>query len=105
MAKATAKASKGSNAISSPRKAAKASKGNGSTRKPPTPQKGNQKPQRPAQNANPYREHGGYWATVEALRALGVGRMHSFDAIVPAVKKAFGPGAWKPFASKRGKLT
>jgi hypothetical protein len=31
---------------------------------------------------NPYRVGGGYWASVEALRTLGRGKLHSFDKIV-----------------------
>ncbi len=79
-------------------------------------QKGNQKPQdaRKAANptgtapkeakpqkGNPFREHGGYWSAVEALRSLGIGRLHDFKAIVPAYRKAMG-AAWKKFATRKG---
>ncbi len=51
-------------------------------------------------STNPYRVGGGYWSSVEALRALGVGKMHAFDAIIPAVIKAMGAEAFKAFKAK-----
>jgi hypothetical protein len=54
---------------------------------------------RQSDSQNPYRAGGSYWASVEALTALGVGEMHPFAEIVPAVKKAMGE-AWKAFAEK-----
>src|SRR5207253_1609175 len=49
---------------------------------------------------NPFRIQGGYWASVEAMRALGIGKMHPFDQIVRAVQTAMGADAWKAFAEK-----
>lgn len=57
-----------------------------------TPQKGN--------GTNPFRVGGGYWASVEAMRALGMGKMHAFDAIVLAVIRAMGAEAYKAFKAK-----
>lgn len=51
-------------------------------------------------STNPYREGGGYWATVEALRALGVGKLHALDKVVPAVIRAYGPERFKAFKAK-----
>lgn len=48
---------------------------------------------------NPYRENGGYWATVEALRGLGMDTLHPFESIIPAVKKVFGLN-WSEFKNK-----
>jgi len=59
---------------------------------------------RPELKTNPFREGGGYWSAVVALRALGIGKMHSFSLVLPAIRKAMGNG-WKEFASKKGKLT
>jgi len=55
------------------------------------------------QNAsqNPYRPNGGYWSAVEALRTLGLGKMHSDKAIIAAYRKAMGAN-WKEFAAKDG---
>ncbi len=61
-------------------------------------QNANQKP-RNASGENPYREGGSYHAVVSGLRSLGLNRLHSFDAIVPAVRKAMG-SAYKAFARK-----
>ena len=49
---------------------------------------------------NPYRVGGGYWASVEALRTLGVGKMHAFDLIIPAVIRAMGTDGFKAFKAK-----
>jgi hypothetical protein len=49
---------------------------------------------------NPFREFGGYWSSVEALRALGVEKMHGFDAIIPAVIRAMGAERFKAFKAK-----
>lgn len=48
---------------------------------------------------NPYRVGGSYWASVDALTSLGIGQMHPFAEIVPAVRKAMGE-KWKAFADK-----
>jgi hypothetical protein len=48
---------------------------------------------------NPFRSSGNYWASIEALRSLGVGRLHPFAQIVGAVKKSMGAN-WKAFAEK-----
>jgi hypothetical protein len=48
---------------------------------------------------NPFRIGGGYWASIQALRAAGQGKMHAFDVLVPLVKKAMGDG-YKAFAAK-----
>src|SRR5689334_7671235 len=53
---------------------------------------------------NPFRPSGGYWAAGEALRSLGLGRLHPFDALVPAIRDAMGDG-WTVFAAKQSKLT
>lgn len=52
-----------------------------------------------ASQTNPYRVNGGYWASVEALRALGLGKMHSHAAILAAYRKVLGAAAWKAFAA------
>src|SRR4051812_17021413 len=66
------------------------------------------KPQDASQTAvsldNCYRQGSAYWASVRALKALGVGKMHAFDKIVPAVKRAMGSG-WGEFAKRKGKMT
>jgi hypothetical protein len=49
---------------------------------------------------NPYRISGGYWSSVEALRSLGIGKMHSFEKIVPAIKAAMGKEALAEFRKK-----
>jgi hypothetical protein len=55
---------------------------------------------------NPYRVGGGYWAAVEALRSLGMGKLHSFEKIVPAIIKLMkAEKTYADFASKKGKLT
>jgi hypothetical protein len=48
---------------------------------------------------NPYRVGGSYWASVKALKALGIGKMHPFAELVPAVKRVMGEH-WKTFAEK-----
>ena len=62
-----------------------------------TPQDAAGKPTSGSQN--PYRVGSSYWASVEALRALGVGRMHDKGEVVAAIRKALGDG-WKAFAEK-----
>lgn len=51
---------------------------------------------------NPYRVGGSYWASVDALASLGIGQMHAFAEIVPAVKKSMGDN-WKIFAEKESR--
>lgn len=53
---------------------------------------------------NCYRNGGGYWSVIQALRSLGIGKRHSFEKILPAIKKAMGAN-WKAFAAKKGKLS
>lgn len=48
---------------------------------------------------NCYRPHGGYWSAVQALKALGMNKMHPFDAILPAYRKAMGADGWKEFVA------
>jgi hypothetical protein len=55
------------------------------------------KPQSDSQN--PFRAGGSYWSSVEALKVLGIGKMHPFSKIVPAVKRVMGEH-WKTFAEK-----
>jgi hypothetical protein len=62
-----------------------------------TPQDAAGKPQSDA--LNPYRAGGSYWASVQALKTLGIGKMHPFADIVPAVKRVMGEH-WKTFAEK-----
>jgi hypothetical protein len=56
---------------------------------------------------NPYRVGGGYWAAVEALRSLGMGKQHPHAEVLKAVKKMYGASAWSAFEAnaKGGKLT
>lgn len=68
--------------------------------KPATPQDAAKKPQ--GDSLNPYRAGGAYWASVEGLKALGMGQMHPFDQIVPAVRKQMGDN-WKAFAEKEAR--
>lgn len=96
--------------------AAKTTKGNGaknaaktaktapkSAKPTKTPQNANQTPQT-ASKTNPYRAGGGYWATVEALRLLGVGKLHAFEKVVPAVKKAMSDaGTWGEFSKRENR--
>lgn len=65
-----------------------------------TPQDATGKPT--SGSLNPYRVGGAYWASVEALTALGVGKMHPFAEIVPAVKRAMAQN-WKAFAEKEAR--
>lgn len=58
------------------------------------------KPQ--SESQNPYRSGGSYWASIEALKALGVGKTHAFADIVRAVKKAMGEN-WNLFAQKESR--
>ena len=51
---------------------------------------------------NPYRRGSSYWAIVEALRTLGDGKLHSFDAIIPVVHKAMAEG-WQTFANRNSR--
>ncbi|HEX8522335.1 MAG TPA: hypothetical protein VF669_08770 [Tepidisphaeraceae bacterium] len=90
-------------ATSKPQKAHKAAKPQKATTAAAKPQKAASKPQ----NATgiPYRQGGGYWATVEALRTLGSGKLHSHAAILAAYKKAMGADAWKALAKRDGKLS
>src|SRR5687768_3019221 len=46
---------------------------------------------------NPFRVGKSYWAVTEGMLALGIGKMHPFAEIVPAIKKAMGDN-WKMFA-------
>lgn len=47
----------------------------------------------------PFRVGSTYWAIVEALKSLGVDKMHSFAEITPAVECVMGE-YWKAFAEK-----
>lgn len=61
---------------------------------PPMPQNEAGKPQ------NPYRQGGNYHACVEAVRSLGVGKMHPLPEVLDAIKKAMGHAAWVEFVAK-----
>jgi hypothetical protein len=94
ISKASAKRSKTAKAT---RGASKAAKGPKADPKAPKPQSGPEAA---------YRVGGGYWASVVGLRSLGVGKMHPFAKIVPAVRKAMeGAGTWRAFTAKTGKLS
>jgi hypothetical protein len=54
---------------------------------------------------NCYRQGGGYWSAVQALRELGINKMHALDKVLAAYKKAMGASAWKEVASQKSKLT
>ncbi len=95
MAAAKKKASK--KATSKTQKAAKPKKAAKGKKKAATPQ--NATGSVTSGSLNPYRVGGSYWAAAEALQALGVGKMHPFDKIVPAVKRVMGE-QWKAFAEK-----
>src|SRR5947207_1729941 len=84
-------------------KAAKSTKASKSVKIIKTPS-GKRIPTVAKSDANPYRVGGGYWASVEALRTLGMGKLHDFAKIVPAVQKAMGEN-FKEFAAKKGKLS
>lgn len=103
MAVATKSAAKSSKAASKTQAKAKGGKASKAVKAVGKAQNASQ-PAPKASTTNPYRPFGGYWATVEALRSLGVGKMFAFTVIVPAVRKAMGD-AWKAFAAKEGKLT
>jgi hypothetical protein len=99
MAAAKKKASKKSvkKATRKPQKNGKAKKASMAKTKAAKPQ--DAAGSRQSDSQNPYRVGGSYWACIEALTALGVGKMHPFAEIVPAAKKAMGD-AWKAFADK-----
>lgn len=48
---------------------------------------------------NPFRSGGGYHASVEALRTLGIGKMHPAASIIKAVRASMG-SAYREFAAK-----
>lgn len=48
---------------------------------------------------NPFREGGGYHATVAGISSLQTETLHPFESIIPAIKKAFGLN-WSEFAKK-----
>lgn len=75
-------------------------KGRKSAKAPKVAHDYNQADRKPT-NGNPYRPGSAYWASVEALRNLGINKLHAFDSIVPAVKKAMAE-AWQSFAAKGG---
>jgi hypothetical protein len=52
---------------------------------------------------NCYREGGSYWAVVETLRKLGIGKMHKADAFVKAYPAVVGADAWKAFKAKEAR--
>lgn len=49
---------------------------------------------------NPFRENGSYWALVQSLRKLGVGKMWAAEKLVETYKSVVGPSAWKAFKAK-----
>jgi hypothetical protein len=49
--------------------------------------------------ANPYRVGGNYFYTVETLKAMGINKIHSFDAYLTAFKKMVGKEFWTSFAA------
>lgn len=49
---------------------------------------------------NPYREGGSYWAVVETLKAMGIGKMHDGDKVVAKYPSIIGAEAWKAFKAK-----
>lgn len=89
--KATRKDYHGAEAINANRRAKRAAKA-------AAPAKAN------GQIEDVYRTGGGYWSSVKALRTLGVGKLHSFDAIVAAVRKVMTEaGTYKAFAAKEAR--
>lgn len=95
--KASKKARKATKATKKPQKAAKPTKAPKVRAKAKTPQNATGTATNGLQN--PFRVGGSYWASVEALKTLGVGRMHPLGEIVPAVREALGEN-WKLFAEK-----
>lgn len=84
--------------------AKKISKAQKSAKSATKAQNASQKPQM-ATLDDCYRK-GGYWASIQGLRKLGIGKMHDLKSAVAAVKAIMVKAdLWKPFAAKKGKLT
>lgn len=99
------KASKASKAPKAPKAASKAPKAAKASEAPkatntapatPKPQNANQT------TTNPFREGSSYHCIVNAFRSLGVNEWHSFDALLPAIRKEMG-SSLKAFAAKEAR--